>query len=92
MIDLTLMKGRQMKLTASRPARNLLADFDRTALEQASINLIQALRVLEQIPCYQTNFIPHPITVIRAEIENARRYLKLVAPLTSASLQEADAV
>ena len=51
MIDLTLMKGRQMKRTVSRPARNLLADFNRTALEQASINLIQALRVLEQIPC-----------------------------------------
>lgn len=57
----------------------LLSGFDRTATEQATASLQQALRVLELVPLNPTDLTPHPIAVVRAEIENARRYLALVS-------------
>ncbi len=56
----------------------MLSGFDRTATEQAKESLQQALRVLELVPVTATELTPHPLAVVRAEIENAKRYLALV--------------
>lgn len=52
-----------------------LAGFSRGYAEQALENLAQALRVLDLAPRSDSEFTPHPLIVVRAEIENARRYL-----------------
>ena len=54
-----------------------LGELDRTAAGQAAENLAQALRVLDLVPLADSQLIPHPVLVVRAEIENARRYLSL---------------
>jgi hypothetical protein len=54
-----------------------LSGFNRTAVAQASENLIQALRVLEMVPFSKSDLLPHPLIVVRAEIENARMLLRL---------------
>ena len=67
--DILPMKGNKMT------ANSMLYGFDRSPAEQASENLRQALRVLELIPMAASDLTPHPLVVVRAEIENARRYL-----------------
>lgn len=57
--------------------RNILDSLGRSPAEQAAENLNQALRVLDMLPISESPLTPHPVTVIRAEIENARRYLVL---------------
>jgi hypothetical protein len=52
-----------------------LTGFGRTATAQALENLSQALRALELAPRDDSNLCPHPLIIVRAEIENARRYL-----------------
>jgi hypothetical protein len=52
------------------------APFNRSAVEQVLENLRQALRVLELVPSSETDLTPHPLVIVRAEIENARRYLR----------------
>ena len=52
----------------------------RTAAEQATANLAEALRAMSLLPMATTDLIPHPLVVARAEIENARRYLGLLSP------------
>jgi hypothetical protein len=59
-------------------ANPLLSGFERTATEQTAESLRQALRVLELVPIAATELIPHPLIVVRSEIENARRYLSLI--------------
>ncbi|HPG89100.1 MAG TPA: hypothetical protein PLD46_05570 [Hyphomicrobium sp.] len=56
-------------------ADNALTNFNRTSVDQVLENLRQALRVLELVPPTQTELTPHPLIIVRAEIENARRYL-----------------
>jgi hypothetical protein len=58
-------------------ANSVLGELDRTAAGQAAENLVQALRVLDLVPLADSQLTPHPIYVVRAEIENARRYLTL---------------
>lgn len=67
-----------MSRTDMKIARNKdpLAFFDRHLVEQAMENLAQALRVLEMVPETSSSLLPHPLVVVRAEIENARRYLR----------------
>lgn len=57
--------------------RDILGGFDRSPAEQAAENLAQALRVLEMLPQFESTLTPHPVVVLRAELENARRYLAL---------------
>jgi hypothetical protein len=64
-------------LAKSPTSHKTLNGFNRTAVAQASENLIQALRVLEMVPFSQTDLLPHPLIVVRAEIENARMLLRL---------------
>lgn len=59
----------------TRPADRTLANFNRSPVDQVLENLRQALRVLELVPSEQTELTPHPLVIVRAEIENARRYL-----------------
>jgi len=47
----------------------------RDPIEQVGENLKQALRVLDLVPNADSDYTPHPLVVLRAEIENARRYL-----------------
>jgi hypothetical protein len=54
---------------------NNLFGFERSPAEQALQNLDQALRVLTLVPSAKTSLTPHPLLVVRAEIENARLYL-----------------
>jgi len=54
-----------------------LVGFSRSPVEQARTNLQQALRVLDMIPLQSSELIPHPLVVLRVEIENARRYLAI---------------
>lgn len=53
-----------------------LQPFGRSATEQALENLAQALRALELAPVTGSDLCPHPLVVVRAEIENARRFLR----------------
>lgn len=69
-----------MKLTTPAPTAPPLAGFARTATEQALENLTQALRALELAPVDASALCPHPLTIVRAEIENARRYLTCASP------------
>ena len=65
--------------TKTRSVGNpVLSCFDRTAVDQVMENLSQALRVLELAPATQSELLPHPLVIVRAEIENARRYLALL--------------
>lgn len=64
-----------MKLEPSIHSIDPLNGFSRTATEQALENLTQALRALELAPRDNSDLCPHPLTIVRAEIENARRYL-----------------
>lgn len=59
----------------TRTVDRTLANFNRSPVDQVLENLRQALRVLELVPSEQTELTPHPLVVVRAEIENARRYL-----------------
>lgn len=59
----------------------ILGGLDRTAAGQAAENLAQALRVLDLVPLGDSQLTPHPVNVVRAEIENARRYLSLAMDL-----------
>lgn len=52
-----------------------LNGFGRSPSEQALENLAQALRALELAPPTDSELCPHPLVIVRAEIENARRYL-----------------
>lgn len=56
-------------------ADRTLASFNRSSVDQVLENLRQALRVLELVPPAKTELTPHPLVIVRAEIENARRYL-----------------
>lgn len=47
----------------------------RTPLEQARVNLQQALRILDLLAAQPSTMVPHPVVVLRAEIKNAIRYL-----------------
>lgn len=69
-----------MKSASSRQQLRPLRGLDRSALEQASVNLKEALRGLELLPYAHTELVPHPLIVARSEIENARRYLRLLEP------------
>ena len=64
-----------MMLATSPTTPSSLKGFSRTATEQALENLAQALRALELAPVDSSELCPHPLMVVRAEIENARRYL-----------------
>lgn len=66
-----------MRATAQKP-RDPLVELGRTAMEQAFVNLNEALRVLELLPKSETAFCPHPHIIVRAEIENAKRYMRLM--------------
>lgn len=59
-------------------AKRTFANFNRTPVDQVLENLRQALRVLDLVPSSKTDLTPHPLVIVRAEIENARRYLSLV--------------
>lgn len=70
-----LTMSSSMPSTLPRPADRTLANFNRSPVDQVLENLRQALRVLEMVPSEQTELTPHPLVIVRAEIENARRYL-----------------
>lgn len=55
----------------------LLFGLNRNAVEQIAENLNQALRALELAPRANSDFTPHPLVVVRSEIENAKRYLRV---------------
>lgn len=58
----------------------ILSGFARSPVEQATENLAQALRALDLVPRTSSELMPHPILIVRSEIENARRYLELIDP------------
>ncbi len=64
-------------MRTGREKGDVLGGLDRSPVEQAAENLAQALRVLEMLPRVESALTPHPVVVIRAELENARRYLAL---------------
>jgi hypothetical protein len=64
-----------MMLEISQNLTASLEGFGRTPSQQALENLAQALRALDLAPRSDSDLCPHPLTVVRAEIENARRYL-----------------
>lgn len=55
----------------------MLDGLDRSPTSQALENLSQALRVLDLAENSAESLCPDPLIVVRAEIENARRYLSL---------------
>ena len=58
----------------------MLDGLDRTPTSQALENLTQALRVLDLASDADAGSLcPDPLVVVRAEIENARRYLSMNA-------------
>jgi hypothetical protein len=71
-------------------AKRTLVNFNRTPVDQVLENLRQALRVLDLVPSSKTDLTPHPLVIVRAEIENARRYLSLVTftPVEDATANE----
>jgi len=50
----------------------------RTPLQQAKVNLEQALRVADMVKEQDSGLIPSPLTVLLAELRNARMYMELV--------------
>lgn len=59
--------------------RDPLRYFDRAPTELVLENLTQALRVLDLVPRADCELMPHPLVIVRAEIENAKRYLSACA-------------
>lgn len=59
----------------------LLSGLGRSAVEQVTENLNQALRALDLAPRAGTDFTPHPLVIVRAEIENAKRYLRVACSI-----------
>ena len=53
--------------------RDINHGFERTELEQARENLNNALRALELVPQTESELVPHPLVIVRAEIVNAMR-------------------
>jgi hypothetical protein len=72
-----------LKVEYSVCSGRILSGFDRSAADQATESLSQALRVLDLVPQEPTNLTPHPLVVVRVEIENARRYLSLAAAVAA---------
>lgn len=67
-------------LEAKQTSSSRLEGFGRTPSQQALENLAQALRALDLAPKSDSELCPHPLTIVRAEIENARRYLDAAEP------------
>ena len=62
----------------------MLDGLDRSPTSQALENLTQALRVLDMAETGGAGLCPDPLIVVRAEIENARRYLSVSGDLVTA--------
>jgi len=58
------------------PRRGAMRGLQRSPIEQARVNLENALRVLAMAPHAESNLTPHPLAIVRAEIVNAQRYLE----------------
>lgn len=52
--------------------------LDRTPKAQALVNIAQALRALELAPRPASDFVPHPLDIVRAELVNVARYVALI--------------
>jgi hypothetical protein len=76
---------KDMRSKKANVPERVLSGFDRSPVEQAVENLRQALRVLELVPLTSSDLTPHPVVIVRAEIENARRYLGLIENQNSAT-------
>lgn len=76
-----LMKGMHMKQALKETSHGPMFGMSRSALEQADVNLSEALRVLDMLPISTLDLCPHPLIVARSEINNARRYITLVGKL-----------
>ena len=53
-----------------------IAGLGRSATDQVLENLRAALHVLDMVPIAPSELTPHPLIIVRAEIENARRYCR----------------
>ena len=60
-----------MRKIPNKPMRGLA----RSPVEQALTNAEMALRVLAMAPRVASELTPHPLDIVRAELENVRRYL-----------------
>ena len=60
----------------SAAVTKIMRGLDRSPVEQALVNLENALRALDLAPRGPSDFCPHPLDIVRAEIVNSQRYLK----------------
>lgn len=55
----------------------VMRGISRTPVEQALANLENALRALALTPRGESDYCPHPLDIVRSEINNAKRYLAI---------------
>ena len=61
------------------PRATQTAELGRSATDQVLENLRAALHVLDMVPIAPSELTPRPLIIVRAEIENARRYCRAAA-------------
>lgn len=63
----------------------VMRGLSRSPIEQALVNLREAMRAAEMIKEEQSPLLPTPLTLLRAELVNAERYLLAAQSSSTAS-------
>ncbi len=64
-------------MTQMQRSHRAMRGLTRSPIEQALLNAEMAIRALDLAPQGQSDLCPHPLVVVRAELENVRRYLAI---------------
>jgi hypothetical protein len=66
-----------MTMTTLQRSHRAMRGLGRSPIDQALVNAEMALRALALAPRTDSALCPHPLDIVRAELENVRRYIGL---------------
>lgn len=69
-------------MQATKQNHGIMRGLDRSPMAQALVNLDNALRAADLVRAGDAGMIPSPLDIVRAEIRNAKMYLKHVGDAT----------
>lgn len=72
------LPGHKEVLICQSSRDRTMRGLGRTPKQQALENITQALRALELAPKPTSDLIPHPLDIVRVELQNVARYVALI--------------